>query len=188
MTGERRKNAMRPVPRQGRAASYGVRSAFLLLDRYGDDALDALLERDEGLGGDYALYALHLVVEQVHELLIVAGIEFDEHGVRTGGEVAFHDLGDLEELLDNLLVHAAALKVESDVGTGGVADALRVDTEAAAGDDAALDEVLHALVDGRTRHAAGCRYVLEGYSCVLGKNAENLSVEIVDFVHVCIFF
>ena len=38
-------------------------------------------------------------------------------------------------------------------------------------------------MDGCTRHAAFCSYVLERNTGILGKDAENLSVKIVYFLH-----
>ena len=43
--------------------------------------LDALVERDERLCGVNACDALYLAVQEVHQLLVVARIELDEHGV-----------------------------------------------------------------------------------------------------------
>ena len=111
-------------------------------------ALDALVERDEGLGRNNSGYHLHLVVEQIHELFVVAGVHFEQHCVRTGGEVTFHDFGYLLQLLHYVLVHAAAFEVQSYIGACAVAYAFGVDIESAAGYDATIDEVLYTLVDG----------------------------------------
>ena len=40
-------------------------------------AVDALVERDEGFGACDATDALNLVVEQFHQMLVVAGIKLD---------------------------------------------------------------------------------------------------------------
>ena len=137
-------------------------------------ALDALLERDERLGAYHAVDALQFVVQKVHELLVVAGIELHEHGVGTCGEVTFHHLGDSGNALYNLFIHTAALKVETHVGAGGVAEALGVHVETASCDHATFDKVLHALVDGGARNATfGC-YVLERDACILRENVQNL--------------
>ena len=96
--------------------------------------LDALLERDERLGGDNAGDGLQLVVEQIHELLIVARIGFDEHGIGACGEVALHDFGDVDEPLDNVFVHRSALQIQSHVGAGAVSQALGIDVESASED------------------------------------------------------
>ena len=44
-------------------------------------AFYGLFERDERLGGDNAVDVLQLVVEQFHQLFVVARIELHEHGV-----------------------------------------------------------------------------------------------------------
>ena len=38
---------------------------------------------------------LNVVIEQVHEVFIIARIELNEHGVRTSGEMTFNDFGNL---------------------------------------------------------------------------------------------
>ncbi len=76
-------------------------------------------KRDESLGRNYAWNSLELVVEQVHKLLVIAGIELQEHGVRTGCEVTLHNLRDILKSLYHLLVHITTLQVKSHVCTGG---------------------------------------------------------------------
>jgi hypothetical protein len=131
----------------------------------------ALVERNERLSGIHARNHLHLVVEQVHKLLVVAGVNLEQHGVRACGEVAFHYLGDGEQLLHYILIHASTLEVKTDVGAGGVAHTLGVDVETTASDDATGDEVLHTLVNGCTRYATFCCHILERYAGVFRKNA-----------------
>ena len=103
-----------------------------------------------------------MVVEQVHQLLVVACVKFDQHGVRTGGEMALNDFGNGLKLFDNLLVHAAALKVEAYISAGRLAQAFGVGMESAARDDAFFHQMLYALMDGGTRNAALRGHILEG--------------------------
>ena len=148
---------------------------------YRNLALYALVERDECLRRNHSRNHLHLVVEQVHELFVVAGIYLEQHGVGTGGEVAFHYLRDGEQLLHHILVHASAFEVDADVCAGGVAHALGIDIESAAGNHAASDEMLYTLMDGSTRHTAFGRHIFEWDTGVLLENAQYLLVEIVNF-------
>ena len=87
-------------------------------------------------------------------MLIVARIELDEHGVGAGGEVTFHDFGDLVELGHRRFVHRTAFELDTDVGAGAEAQELGVHLVATADDDAALHHAHHALVDGGARNAA----------------------------------
>ena len=96
-------------------------------------ALDALVERDKSLGRHNSRNHLHLVVEQIHELFVVAGIQLEKHCVRTGGVVALNNLVYVLQLLYHVLVHAAAFEVQSYVGACAVAYAFGVDIESAAG-------------------------------------------------------
>ena len=84
----------------------------------GNFALDALLERDKGFSRHYAWYALHLVVQQIHQLLVVLCIQLYQHGVRASGEVALYNLGDGEQALYHILIHATAFKDQAYVGAG----------------------------------------------------------------------
>ena len=89
--------------------------------------------------------------------------------------------------LDDLLVHRALLEGDAHIGAGGVAEALGVDIEAAAGDDVGIDEVLNTLVDGGARHVALGGDILERDSGILGEDAQNLLVEIINFIHLLPF-
>jgi hypothetical protein len=62
--------------------------------------------------------------------------------------VALHHFRDVLQLLNDVLVHGAALQVDAYVGAGRIAETLGVDVEATAGDDVSVNEVLDALVDG----------------------------------------
>ena len=130
---------------------------------------------------------LQLIVEQVHELLVVTGIEFDEHGVRTSGEVAFHNFRNVLQSLHHFLVHVATLQVQSHVCTSRVTQALRVDIESTTRDKSCLHQMLHTLVDSCTGYATLCRNILERNAGVLRQDTQYLSVKIVYFLHFCCF-
>ena len=149
----------------------------------GDFAGDRLLEGDEGFGAGDAVDHLDLVVEQVHEVFVVASVEFDEHGVGAGGEVAFHDFGDFFEFGDDIAICGGAFEVNADVSAGGVAEYFGVDLVAGAGDNVEFDQALDALVDCGTRYAATNGHVRGGDAGVAHNNVENLTVEVVDFFH-----
>ena len=83
--------------------------------------------------------------------------------------MALHDFGDVEQTLHHLLVHVASLEVDTDIGAGGITQALGVDIETAAGDVTILHQVLHTLMNGCTRHTTLCCYVLERYAGILDK-------------------
>src|SRR5574344_1597167 len=68
-------------------------------------SLDTLFERNKSLGSHNTRNTLQLVVEKRHELLVVAGIQFDEHSIWSCGEVTLHNLRDMNETLYHFLVH-----------------------------------------------------------------------------------
>lgn len=161
------------------------RGCLFCLGVNGNFAFDALFERDKGLGRHYARYALHLVVQQIHQLLVVLCIQLYQHGVGACGEVTLYNLGDGEQTLHHIFIHAAALKVQTYIGAGRIAQALGVYVKSAASDDAALHEVLHTLVNGCARHAALGSDILEGYACIFREDTQYLLVQFVNFIHVC---
>lgn len=146
-----------------------------------------MVERNEGLGADDSWDHLDVVVEEIHQVLVVACENLDEHRVGTSGEVALNDFGDLFKFGDNLAVHVAALEVDADVGASLVSDDARVDVVAGSGDNVEIDHALDALMYGGTGNAANFRHVLGGDAGVLHNNLKDLSIEIVDFVHVWLF-
>lgn len=144
--------------------------------------LETLFEGDEGLCRIYSVDSLDKVVQGVHELLVVAYVEFDEHGIRAGGAVAFHYLRYLLEFFDDALVHGASLELYSYVCAGGVAETLGAYLVAGTDDYAVVDESLHALMDGSAGHIALCGYVLEWNTGVDGDDFQYLLIEFVNHI------
>ena len=64
----------------------------------GNFLLDALFQGNQGLGSGYAREFPAFCYSAVHQMLVVAGIYLGQHGVRTSGEVAFYDFGNLAQL------------------------------------------------------------------------------------------
>ena len=116
-------------------------------------------------------------------MLVVARVEFDEHGVVARGEVTLHDFGNLEQFGCRLLVHRAALQGDAHVGACAVADGAGVDVISRAGDDAGFGEALHALMNGSARHAANLGHVLEGHAGIHGDNLKDFQIQFVYFLH-----
>ena len=69
---------------------------------------------------------LHLVVQQIHQMLVVAGIYLGQHGVRTSGEVAFYNFGNLAQLSNYRLIHGALFQLDSYVSAGSVSKGLGI--------------------------------------------------------------
>ena len=62
--------------------------------------------------------------------------------------MTFHNLGDVQQSLNDILVHGASLKVKTNVCAGAVAKTFRINVEAATGNDAIFNKVLYSLMDG----------------------------------------
>ena len=67
-------------------------------------AFDTLLKRNKRLCSNHTVNILKTTIQQLHQLFIITGIELDEHGIGTGGEVALHHLGDVLQLLNDILM------------------------------------------------------------------------------------
>ena len=153
----------------------------LFLDVYRQFAADALLQRDERLGGDDARNLLNPVVEQGHQVFVVVSVELDEHRVVAGGEVALHYLGNALEALHHVVIHAAPLQVDAHVGACGVAHALGVDLVAGAQYHALFHHLAHPLVNHGARHAAHLGHLAQRCAGILGDDVKDSQIQIVDF-------
>ena len=174
---------LRPVKYK---AAFFIKACIILLltvDRY--HAVDRIVERDQGFGPGDAVDHLYLVVKQIHQMLVVACIEFYEHSVGAGGEVAFHDLWDFLEFRHNVTIHCSAFEVDADICACSVAEHLGVDIVTRAGDHLEVDKTLDALMDSRALHAALHGHVFRGYTRVAHDDLKDLAIEIVDFFHLC---
>ena len=132
---------------------------FVCFHRY--LALYALLERYERLRSHNSRYILKLAVEQVHKLLIVAGIQFYEHCIRPGSEVTLHYLGDVAQPFHHFLVHASTFERDADIRTCGISETLGVYIKSAAHYHIAVYQMLHTLMYGCTRHTAFRCHILK---------------------------
>lgn len=68
-------------------------------------AVDAVVKGNEGFCAGDSRNCLDFAIEQLHEMLIVAGKKLDEHGVGAGGEVAFHNFRYFLKFGNHLVVH-----------------------------------------------------------------------------------
>ena len=141
------------------------------------------LSADDLASNRYAEDFLHFVIQQVHQVLVVAGIYLGQHGVRTSGEVAFHYFGNLFQLCHYRLVHGAFFQLDTHIRAGSVSEGFRVDVITRTYNDTEINQTLHTLVDGSTRYAAFGSYILERNTGVLGNDFQNLPVKIVYFFH-----
>lgn len=121
-------------------------------------------------------------------MLVVTGIEFYEHRVGAGGEVAFHNFGNLLELGYNRAIHGTTLKVNADVGASGKSESLWINFIPRAGDDTEVDHTLDALVHGGTRHSALFAYGFRRYAGIMHDYVEDLFVEFIYLFHALILF
>ena len=86
------------------------------------------------------------------------------------------DLGNLLQLLNDMVEVLGILEVETDIGTGLVTDGLGRHDEHGAIEDSLAGELLNALVDGGTTDATGTGHLEERHAGILANHAQNESV------------
>ena len=146
-------------------------------------AVNRLVERDECFGTGYTGNFLDAVVKELHKVLVVARIEFDEHGVWAGGEVTFYNFEDFFEFGHDFTVHGSAFEVDTHIGAGRVTECLGVDVVSRAGDDLHIDKALDALMDSCARNAARDGDIFRSDAGIAHYDTENFAVKVVDFFH-----
>ena len=95
---------------------------------------DGQLTVDGGMEGNQRLTAgqsqrLQLVVDNRQQVMVVDGIKFDEHIEVACGIMTLHNLRNVLEFRHDLIEGTWILEVQSDIGTGLIADLLRIDHE-----------------------------------------------------------
>ena len=93
----------------------------LFIVKDGRCAIDALFKGDECLGSGNAIDMLNAVIDQRHEVLVVAGIDLNHHRVVSSGEMALDNLLDFEQFRHHVAIHGTSFKGKSDKRAGGIA-------------------------------------------------------------------
>lgn len=89
--------------------------------------METAFERDECLCSHYAGNRLYALVEEFHQVLVVARIEFQKQSVGAYGEVAFNYFRNLLDFRHHIMVDTSALKVHADIGAGAETELFGVD-------------------------------------------------------------
>ena len=119
---------------------------FLIFNR--DFAGYGIIQRNKSFCSDHAGNHLDLVVEQIHQMFVVARIEFYEHGVWSRGEMAFHNFLDFLKFGNYIAVHGAAFEVDTYISACRVAENLRIDMIAGSCYNLEVYHALQTLVYG----------------------------------------
>ena len=98
--------------------------------------------------------------------------------------MTLHNLGYLLELRHGIAVHGAALKRHAYICAGAVAQHVGVDRIARARDYVHVYHALYALVDGSAAHTALNSYILRGDAGIMHHYFKNVTIKIVNFIHV----
>ena len=149
----------------------------LPLQKECNGARNTLFERNHGFGRGNTGDFLNLIIKQILQMFVVAGIEFNQDRVGACGEVALHNLGNVDELVDCLLVHRATFELDTDVSAGTEAQKLRADLITTSGDDAFLNHARHTLMDGSAGHTAMGSNFLETPTCVNRDDSKDFTIQ-----------
>ena len=68
-------------------------------------------------------------MDDVHQVVIVAGIQLDEHIISTRGDIALGDLRDFLQFFHHIVKCRWIFQIKTDISTSLVADLFRIDDE-----------------------------------------------------------
>ncbi len=131
---------------------YGYKIELFVINGY--FAVYTAVERNEGLCAVDTVYSLYTVIQQLHKMLVVTGIQLDKHSVRTGSEMTFNNFGYLFKLRHYVAIHGAAVKINTYVSTRAITEHFGIDMVTRTRDDLKVDHALQTLVYGGARHSA----------------------------------
>lgn len=112
--------------------------------------VEAFLQGDQGLRTFDAADLLELVVQDIAELVDVAGDDLNEHAVIARSVVDADDLGDFLQILRHLVVQGAFFQIDADESGDIVSEKFEVDIEFSAPDDADFLEFFNADMNRST--------------------------------------
>jgi len=150
-----------------------------MLGSDGERAGEYLAERDEGLGAEQA-HGLQLFVDEMEQVLVVAGIYLHEHVILPGGVVALYHFGHLFKPVNNLVEFIGFLEEHPDEGTGVVAESRRLDQSAGTLQDVGSLQLGDALVDCGTAYATFAGDFQKRFAAVVDQHLENFGVEVIN--------
>ena len=113
----------------------------------GECAAEDFAEGDEGLGAEES-QGLQALVDEVEEMLVVAGIHLDEHVVLTGGEVALHHFGYFFEFLYYFVEFVRLFEEDAYESAGVISECSGFDECARSFEDVCSLKFSDALMDG----------------------------------------
>ena len=85
-------------------------------------------------------------MDDVKQVMVVSGVNLDEHIEASRRVVAFHYLRNLTQFVHHVIKLGGVLQIESDVCAGLVSHFLRVDNESRSLQNAEIGELLYALM------------------------------------------
>ena len=125
---------------------------------------------------------LQFGVDNLQQVVVVAGVYFQEHIILTGGIVAFYDFGNMLQFIDDLFELSRRLQVHTDVGARLEADSVGVEGKFRTFDDAEIGQFLHALVYGCSRYIAFTSHFQERNARVRCDKSQNFIIEIIQLM------
>ena len=109
--------------------------------------------------------------------------DLDQDTKSAKGALRLHDLRNLLERGNNLVIHGGFLHGDTDIYAELVAQHLRLHMVTGAGDNTIIEHLLHTLMDCSTTHTALVCYVFERNTRTLGDNLQDFTVQLINFFH-----
>ena len=94
---------------------YGVVVDLVLFRFFGAGAAEDFAERNEGFGAEHT-ERLNFLVYEVEQVLVVLRVDFDEHVVLAGCEMAFNNFRDFFEFFNHCVELVGVFEEDADEG------------------------------------------------------------------------
>ena len=143
-----------------------------------------MVETCERLRIGDAGYFLNKVIEQVHEVFVILGVEFDHHRVGAQGKVGFYHFRDFLQLRAYSLVQAAFVQGNPHIYAQVVTQHFGIDLITGTDNHAVVEHLLYPLMNGCPAYTANLRNILERRAGILCNNAQNTTIELVNFFYI----
>ncbi len=175
----RRQIALRAHPVAGSALGASNHWRLSMLRSYRKSAGENFAERNNCLGTEQS-HRLQSLVNEVQEVFVVAGLNFQKHIVLPGGVMAFDNFGYFFDSFKNLVELVGFLEEYADESACVVPKSRGFNQSAGTFENVSSLQFGNTLMDRRTTHTAFARDFQKRLAPVIDEHLENFGVEVVN--------
>ena len=145
------------------------------------DAFDGLVERDQRLGLSDARNILDGVDQDVHQVVLVEAIEFQQQGMLTGYKMTLDHFRNLPQRFYDFRIGIGLRQRDADEHADIEPQRFGLDEQAGAGDHTGVFHLLNPLMDSSSGYTALPGDLEEGHPCIFHEKGQDLLVDLVYF-------